>query len=76
MDRFPARYYVIPGQALSYKVGMLTILALRQRAKEQLGEDFDIREFHDAVLKNGAVPMLVLEQVVDAYIQSKKDDSA
>jgi uncharacterized protein (DUF885 family) len=76
IERQIKRYYVTPGQALSYKVGMLTILALRHHAEEQLGEDFDIREFHDAVLKNGAVPMLVLEQVVDAYIQSKKDGSA
>ncbi len=76
IERQIKRYYVIPAQALSYKVGMLTILALRQRAEEQLGEDFDIREFHDAVLKNGAVPMQVLEQVVDGYIQSRKDGSA
>jgi uncharacterized protein (DUF885 family) len=75
IERQIKRYYVIPAQALSYKVGMLTILALRQRAEEQLGQDFDIREFHDAVLKNGAVPMQVLELVVDGYIQSKKDGS-
>ena len=55
---------------------MLTILDLRQRAVEQLGEDFDIREFHDAVLKNGAVPMQVLEEVIDAYIKAEKEDSA
>jgi len=66
---------VLPGQALSYKIGMLTILELRQRAQEQLGEDYDIREFHDAVLKNGAVPMQVLEEVIGAYIKSKKDSS-
>jgi uncharacterized protein (DUF885 family) len=74
IERQIKRYYVIPGQALSYKVGMLTILALRQRAEEQLGEDFDIREFHDAVLKNGAVPMLVLEQVVNDYIMKANGD--
>jgi len=76
IERQIKRYYVLPGQALSYKVGMLTILDLRQRAREQLGEDFDIREFHDAVLKNGAVPMQVLEEVVNNYIQSKKEGSA
>jgi len=76
IERQIKRYYVIPGQALSYKVGMLTILALRQRAEEQLGEDFDIREFHDAVLKNGAVPMQILEEVIDAYIKAEKEGSA
>ena len=75
IERQIKRYYVLPGQALSYKVGMLTILELRQRAQEQLGEDFDIREFHDAVLKNGAVPMQVLEEVVDAYIKAEQDGS-
>jgi len=75
IERQITRYYVVPGQALSYKVGMLTILDLRQRAGEQLGEDYDIREFHDAVLKNGAVPMQVLEDVIDDYIAAKKADS-
>ncbi len=73
IERQIKRYYVLPGQALSYKVGMLTILELRQHAEEQLGEDYDIREFHDAVLKNGAVPMQVLAEVIDAYIKSKSD---
>jgi len=75
IERQIKRYYVLPGQALSYKVGMLTILELRERAQEQLGEDFDIREFHDAVLKNGAVPMQVLEEVIDNYIKAKKEGS-
>ena len=73
IERQIKRYYVLPGQALSYKVGMLTILELRQRAENELGEDYDIREFHDAVLKNGAVPMQILEEVIDAYIKSKKE---
>ena len=72
IERQIKRYYVLPGQALSYKVGMLTILELRQQAMEQLGEDFDIREFHDAVLKNGAVPMQVLDDVINDYIRSRK----
>jgi uncharacterized protein (DUF885 family) len=76
IERQIKRYYVIPGQALSYKVGMLTILELRKRAEQQLGDAYDIREFHDAVLKNGAVPMQVLEQVIEAYIKSKKSVSA
>ncbi|MDH3901875.1 MAG: DUF885 domain-containing protein [Xanthomonadales bacterium] len=75
IERQIKRYYVLPGQALSYKVGMLTILELRQRAMEQLGEDFDIREFHDVVLKNGAVPMQILEEVVDAYIKAEQNGS-
>jgi len=76
IERQIERYFVFPGQALSYKIGMLTILELRQRAKEQLGEAFDVREFHDAVLKNGAVPMQILEQVIDTYIRSKKANSS
>ena len=72
IERQIKRYYVLPGQALSYKVGMLTIIELRQRAMDQLGEDFDIREFHDAVLKNGAVPMQVLDDVINDYIRFKK----
>jgi uncharacterized protein (DUF885 family) len=72
IERQIKRYFVVPGQALSYKIGMLTILELRQRAEDQLGEDFDIREFHDVVLKNGPVPMQVLEEIVDAYIVSRK----
>ena len=75
IERQIKRYYVLPGQALSYKVGMLTILDLRQRAEQQLGEKYDIREFHDVVLKNGALPMQILGDVVDAYIQSKQDNS-
>ena len=55
---------------------MLTILELRERAMEQLGEDFDIREFHDTVLKNGAVPMQILDDIVDDYIKAKQDGSA
>lgn len=73
IERQIKRYYVLPGQALSYKIGMLTILELRQRAEEQLGENYDIREFHDVVLKNGAVPMKILEEIIDAYIKSKKE---
>ena len=75
IERQIKRYYVMPGQALSYKIGMMTILELRQRAEEALGEDFDIREFHDVVLKNGAMPMQVLEEVINTYIKSKQDGS-
>ena len=66
------RYFVNPGQALAYKVGMLKILELRERAKAALGAKFSIRDFHDAVLVNGAMPLAVLERVVDAYIATRK----
>ncbi len=66
------RYVDNPGQALSYKIGMLKILKLRERAKGALGDRFDIRDFHDVVLKNGAVPLPVLEELIDAYIAAKK----
>ncbi len=66
------RYIDNPGQALSYKIGMLKILELRERAKGALGDRFDIRDFHDVVLKNGAVPLPVLEELIDAYIAAKK----
>ncbi|MBF8292182.1 MAG: hypothetical protein HW392_1009, partial [Steroidobacteraceae bacterium] len=66
------RYIDNPGQALSYKIGMLKILALRERAKSELGDRFDIRDFHDVVLKNGAIPLSILEELVDDYIAEKK----
>ena len=62
------RYVVIPGQATAYKVGMMKILELRQKAMNRLGDRFDIRDFHDVVLKNGAVPLQILERLVDEYI--------
>lgn len=64
------RYIVMPGQACAYKIGMLKILALRERAKEQLGDQFDLKEFHNVVLKNGAVPLAILEELIDDYIES------
>lgn len=66
------RYIDNPGQALSYKIGMMKILDLREKAKKELGAKFDIREFHDAVLKNGAVALPILEELVDDYIEKKK----
>lgn len=66
------RYIVMPGQATAYKIGMLKIVELRERARAQLGDQFDIREFHDIVLRNGAVPLAVLEETVDAWLAGKK----
>lgn len=66
------RYIVMPGQATAYKVGMMKILELREKAKLALGDKFDLRDFHDVVLKNGAVPLDILEILVDRYIADKK----
>lgn len=66
------RYIVWPGQALAYKVGMIKIMELREKAQQALGGQYDIREFHDVVLKNGAVPLTILESLVDQYIADKK----
>ncbi|WP_299977769.1 DUF885 domain-containing protein [uncultured Pseudoteredinibacter sp.] len=66
------RYIVMPGQATSYKIGMMKILELREKAKTALGDKFNLSDFHDVVLKNGAVPLDILEQLVDEYIQGNK----
>jgi len=62
------RYLIMPGQALAYKIGMLKILELRERAKALLGSKFTYGGFHDAILKNGALPLSLLDQMVDRYI--------
>jgi len=65
------RYMAWPGQALGYKLGMLKILSLRVQAKHRLGEEFDLAEFHDVVLLNGAVPMAVLSRNINHWLDSK-----
>jgi uncharacterized protein (DUF885 family) len=66
------RYIARPGQALAYKLGQLKIVELRRKAEQKLGSKFDIREFHDAVLKNGTLPLDLLEEEIDAYLASHK----
>jgi uncharacterized protein (DUF885 family) len=66
------RYFVMPGQATAYKVGMIKILELRELAEKELGERFDIREFHNVVLTNGSMPLDILEELVRDYIERKK----
>jgi uncharacterized protein (DUF885 family) len=62
------RYMALPGQATAYKVGQLKILELRDKAKAALGDRFNLRDFHTVVLENGAVPLTVLEQLVEEWI--------
>ncbi len=66
------RYLTMPGQAVSYKIGMLEILKLRNRAEAALGEQFDIRDFHDVVLGGGALPMPLLDARVDNWISEQQ----
>ena len=66
------RYIAIPGQALAYKVGQLTISRLRSRAEQALGPNFDAREFHAQVLMSGALPMAVLEAKIEGWIAARK----
>jgi len=72
MTREVERYVAWPGQACAYKIGELTILRLREKAKTELGDKFDIRAFHEEVLMNGGLPLSVLEQVIDQWIAKVK----
>ncbi len=67
------RYIVMPGQALAYKIGELKIKQLRRQSQDALGEGFDIKRFHDAVLNKGAVPLDVLESQINAWIAAEKN---
>lgn len=66
------RYIVMPGQATAYMIGKIKIVELRERAKAELGDTFDIREFHDVVIASGPVPLSIMEQRVDAYIAATR----
>ncbi|WMJ75181.1 DUF885 domain-containing protein [Cytophagaceae bacterium ABcell3] len=66
------RYIVYPGQATSYKTGMLKILEIRDFARQELGEDFDISRFHDAILTDGALPLDILEENMQNWIEKEK----
>jgi uncharacterized protein (DUF885 family) len=67
------RYIVWPGQATAYKIGMLKIQELRQRTMKALGDDFNIKEFHNLILMNGAMPLEILDQVVNNYIETAQN---
>lgn len=69
------RYITWPGQALAYKIGEITIKRLRLKAEYALGSDFDVKEFHNAVLSKGTVTMSILEEIVDQYIADKKSNN-
>ena len=69
------RYIVWPGQATAYMIGKLKIEELRARAEVELGDDFDIRQFHDTVIANGSVPLSILEELVDGYILNAKSET-
>jgi uncharacterized protein (DUF885 family) len=66
------RYIVMPGQATAYMIGKIKIVELRERAKEELGDAFDIREFHDVIIASGPVPLNIMEERVDAYIAATR----
>lgn len=69
------RYIVMPGQACAYKIGMMKILELRERAKQQLGSQFNLKEFHRVILQNGAVPLEILDKLVENYIAEKQQST-
>ena len=66
------RYFIMPGQATAYKVGMTKLLELRELAETELGDSFDIREFHDVLLTGGSMPLDVLEERVRAWIEENR----
>jgi uncharacterized protein (DUF885 family) len=69
------RYIAWPGQALAYDIGRLKIMELRAEAQKALGKNFDLRAFHDEVLDSGALPLDILQQRVEAWIQQQQQKS-
>ena len=67
------RYMAFPGQALGYKIGQLKIMELRSKAENELGEIFNIKDFHNTILSTGCVPLTVLEEIVDDWIENEKN---
>ena len=67
------RYIAWPGQALAYKIGQLKILELRTKAENELGDDFDIKDFHHEVLKRGSLPLSILETYINEWIYQSKE---
>ena len=63
------RYIVMPGQALAYKIGQMKFLSLKEKARTEIGKNFDIRGFHDVILSHGALPLNELDSIIEAYIQ-------
>ena len=72
MTREIERYVVWPGQATSYKTGQLAILRMRAKAESELGNKFDLREFHETILGNGGMPLGILDEVVNEWIEETK----
>jgi uncharacterized protein (DUF885 family) len=66
------RYITWPAQALSYKIGELRIKAMRKKSEEQLGAKFDLRAFHDTIVGNGSLPIAVVEEIVDEWIEGQR----
>ena len=67
------RYIVMPGQALAYKIGQMKFLSLKEKARTEIGKNFDIRGFHDVILSHGALPLNELDSIIEAYIQEHKE---
>ena len=67
------RYIVMPGQALAYKIGQMKFLSIKEKARTEIGKNFDIRGFHDVILSHGALPLNELDSIIEAYIQENKE---
>jgi uncharacterized protein (DUF885 family) len=70
------RYIAIPGQALGYKIGQIRIREIRNAAQAELGSKFDVREFHSQVLRDGSLPLAVLEAKIQRWVRGKKNPKA